>query len=273
MREKIHRTITISFLIIGMLSGCITVVKKEESEQQAVTAPDLEATAKAKFGQEEADTGQSPAAPDVPDSPLPAPTATRYVPEGELAYYNFEGLGSGWETERAPGIIIRDPGTFGIEISVTGQNDYFMTAGVKDHPDGNISTYVINVSSPEESTAFVACRVNDREGEIEETLSMESAYIAQYRLDGAARLMKQVNGTQSVLADWVSGVSVNPEGVYNQLYLLCDESRILFMVNAQKVFDLQDTTLTVGDYAIGVTHVASGAETVIRFDKFSVYEP
>lgn len=261
-------------IVASVLSGCVNVVVKGEAEAEAVVAPDLEATAQAMLGQGEAQADQGVAATQTPANPQLSPTATRYVPEGELAYFNFTNLSEGWEREQAPGITLRNPGTYGIEVSLDRDTDYFLSADVQDHPDGNISTYVLNVTAPAETTAFVACRVVEQASdEVDYDKSAKDAYIAQLRLDGAARMLKKQDGQDMVLVDWVSGIPINSEGIYNQLYLLCDGPRLLFMVNAQLVFDLQDSSLTEGDYAIGVAKNPSGAETVVRFDKVAVFEP
>jgi len=272
MQRIIQRLMVISLIALFLLNGCVNIVVEDEMEK--AVAPDLGATAEALLEQGQGQVVQAPVATDLPASPQPVPTATRYVPEGELAYFNFVDLAEGWAAERAPGITVRNPGTYGIEISHDSNKDYFLSAGVQGHPDGNVSTYVLNVTPPEETMAFVACRVTQEASNVTDyDQTTKDAYIAQFRLDGAARLLKKVDRRDTVLADWVTGIGVNPEGVYNQLYLLCDGQRLLFMVNAQVVFDLQDNALNEGDFAIGVAHNPSGAETVIRFDKVAVFEP
>ena len=274
MRIRKYKLILVWLVFAVILSGCVNVVVKDEGEAEAVVAPDLGATAEAMLGQADAPAAEVPAATEAPASPPPAPTATRYIPEGELAYFNFENLAEGYSSERAPGVILRNPGTFGIEVVLDRDADYFLATDVKDHPDGNISTYVLNVTPPAETTAFVACRVEQQASDDPDLpQSAKQAYIAKFRLDGAAQLIKKQNGQDFVLADWVSGIGINSNGIYNQLYLLCDGSRLLFMVNAQVVFDIQDNSLTEGDFAIGVAKNPSGAETVVRFDKVAVFEP
>ena len=274
MRIRKYKLILVWLVFAVVLSGCVNVVVKDEEEAEAVVAPDLGATAEAMLGQAEAPAVEMPFATEATASPLPAPTATRYVPEGELAYFNFDNLSEGWENERMPGIILRNPGTFGIEVSHQRDEDYHLSAGVQGHPDGNIVTYVLNVTPPSETQAFVACRVVSEESDEEDyTTAAKNSYKAIFRLDGAARLTKTVDYKETVLADWVSGIGINSGGIYNQLYFLCDGPRLLFMVNGQKVFDLQDSTLTEGDFAIGVAKNPRGAETVVRFDKVSVFEP
>ena len=280
MQGSIFRSIIFPFLLISILSSCVNVTVKGEPETVLEITPDLQATAKAML--EEAGSGEElstiekveQALPQATATIPPAPTATQYIPEGQLAYFNFEDLEQGWEKKRGEGITLRKPDTFGIEIAVERDVDYHLATGVVGHPDGNISTYVFNISPPDESVAFISCRVEIGEYSTDEfESSAKSEYRAEFRFDGRARIVKKVNEKESILADWTTVTSMNPEGVYDQLYLLCDGPRLLFMVNATPVFDLQDNTLTEGDFAIGVGRNPNRGETVIRFDKVAVFEP
>ena len=94
MGEMMHRrkqqTILLLLVMTSVMSGCVNVVVKEDDQSEAVTAPDLGATAEAMLGQVEAPAVEALSATEAPASPPPAPTVTRYIPEGELAYFIFD---------------------------------------------------------------------------------------------------------------------------------------------------------------------------------------
>jgi len=284
MHRSIFKPLFLSLINISLLSGCVNVTVKGKVETAPEiapqTAPDLQATAEAMLGEagsgEELSTMEKleQAVPQATATITPAPTATRYIPEGELAYYNFKELPQGIEKEIHEGITIRKPESFGMEISLDREENYVLYAGVEGHPDGNVSTYVLNVTPPEETIALIACRVTTGEKNTEDLLDKTfSSYTVEFRFDGQARLVKQVQEEKSILKDWTKVRSMNKGWTYDQLYLLCDGPRLLFMVNASPVFDIKDSTLTEGDFAIGVGRNPNGGETVVRFDKFSVFEP
>ena len=207
------------------------------------------------------------------DTPAPEPTAspTVYVPEGQLYYTNFEDVAEGMENEQRPGIFVRKA-PFGIEIELDVQTDYFLKIGLSGVSDANISTYVLNMSAADKTSAFLACRVKSETGENGEE-SASQGYIASFRFDGATRLVRKMNNTDSVLVDWQKNITLNPDGIYNQLYLLCEGERILFMVNAQVAFDVSDSQLSDGDFAIGVSNQTPDFASIVRFDKVAVFEP
>jgi len=280
MQRSISGPMIFPFLLLSILSSCVNVTVKGEPETVLEITPDLQATAKAML--EEAGSGEEfstmekveQALPQATATIPPAPTATQYIPEGQLAYFNFEEIPQGIEKEIHEGITVRKPESFGMEITLDRDENYVLYAEVEGHPDGNVSTYVKNVTPPQETVALVGCRVTQGEKNAEEELDKTfSSYTVEFRFDGQARLVKQVEGNNSLLVDWTTVTSMNPGETYDQLYLLCDGARLLFMVNATPVFDLQDNTLTEGDFAIGVGRNPNGGETVIRFDKFSVFEP
>lgn len=269
MRQGIFRIVFSAVIFSFLLSGCSTIsMDAPQEEKKVVVAEPVIADAGADAPEPELTQPQPPAATaTIP----PVPTATTYVPEGQLFFYNFEDVEVGFENERYPGIWISKP-DFGIQVEVSIEKEYFLSAGVNDHPDGNISVYALNVTPPDETTAMIMCRVESGMGDDGKAF-LDSGYIAFYRFDGRAKLVKRFNNADYVISDWKSGVSVNPEGVFNQLYLYCDGSRLLFMVNAEVVFDLTDSDLTTGDYAIGVDNPADDSETIVHFDKIAVFEP
>ena len=277
MHRRIKRSIVNPLIILFLMNGCVNLIVKEDA---IAATPDLQSTAAAML--EGAGEGEELSTmervekikPQATATIAPAPTATRYIPEGELAYFNFEEIKQGTEKEIHEGITLRKPEPFGVEIVLERDMDYHLAMGVVGHPDGNISTYVLNVTPPAETTAYVSCRVEMGENPNEDFKQTTiSGYRAEFRFDGRARMMKRVNGKDSVLSDWTRVTSMNEGWTYDQLYLLCDGPRLLFMVNATPVFDLQDSELTEGDFAVGLAKNPNGGETVIRFDKVAVFEP
>lgn len=232
-------------------------------------------------GPDDSAQAQMPEAPaaalDAQATPPPAlgldqtPTATVYVPEGQLYFYNFEDIPEGTEVTKHEGITLRKP-KYGIEVENASPDEYFLTAGVSDHPDGNISTFVKSVSSPAQTTLMLICRAQLAARQAD-TKQVGNAYIAYLRMDGAARLVKRINTNDTVLVDWQTGITLNTGDMYTNIYLLCDGSRLLFIVNGQTVFDVNDNDLTQGDYGIGVDHLQSGTASIVQFDKIMVYEP
>ena len=271
MHQGDHAIKRIFLFLIFLLffSGC------GSSSASATETPDLQMTLAALVEDDSVELESASPQP-LPDdqAPLenaqPTITPTVYVPEGQLYFYNFENVPVGGELELHPGIIFRKP-DFGFEIGLTQDTDYYLGAGLTGEPDGNISVYALNISPPDETTALIGCRAStgDRsEGEP----SLENGYVAEFRFDGQAKLKRIQSGSASVIAER-SGVAVNSEGVYNQLYLLCDGTRLLFMVNANVVFDDNDDTLVAGDFLVGVKSNPSVPETTVRFDKIAVFEP
>jgi hypothetical protein len=204
-------------------------------------------------------------------TPTPAPTATVYIPEGQLFAYNFDEIPEGVEYELHPGILLTKP-EYGFQIDVSAQTDYFLGAGLAGNNDANVSIYARNLSDPEKTIAQLACRAKSGPSD-DGTSKITDAYIASLRFDGYTKLVRRVAGKDTVLGDWQKNVSLNAADLYNQLYLLCDGQRLLFMVNAQVAFDLNDSILTEGDYAIGISNNIPGFTSIVQFDKFLVYEP
>ena len=236
------------------------------------------------IGHPNADDSAQAEMPDAPPAPLDAqstpmppmqldssPTATVYVPEGQLFFYNFENVPEGTEFSKHADIILRKV-KYGIEVENGSSDEYFLGADVTDHPDGNISTFVKSISAPAQTTLMLICRAQTAASQAE-TKKISNAYIAYLRMDGAARLVKRVNGNDTVLVDWQTGITMNTQDMYTNVYLLCDGSRLLFIVNGQTAFDMNDNNLTQGDYGIGVDHLQSGSASIVQFDKIMVYEP
>ena len=236
------------------------------------------------IGHTNADDGAQADMPDAPPGPLDAqstplpaldleqlPTATVYVPEGQLFFYNFEDVQEGIEREIHSGITLHKL-KYGFEIKNASPNEYFMGTGVTDHPDGNISTFVKSISAPTQTTLMLFCRAQTAAGQAD-TEKIANAYIAYLRMDGAARLVKRANTNDTVLVDWQTGITMNTQDMYTNVYLLCDGSRLLFIVNGQTAFDVNDNNLTQGDFGIGVDHLQSGSASIVQFDKIMVYEP
>jgi len=237
----------------------------------ATVTPDLQGTLSA-LNQESAQGSSAHGPQPLPDDGFIQATITPtvYVPEGQLFFYNFEEVPVGTEVERHPGIIFRKP-EFGFEIGLTGENDYYLGAGLTGEPDGNISVYALNLSPPADTTAMIGCRAESGDSG-DGKPALENGYVVEFRFDGAAQLKKIQDGSATVIAGR-DGITRNSEGVYNQLYLLCDGTRLLFMVNANVVFDMSDSTLAVGDFIVGVKSNISIPETTVRFDKIAVFEP
>lgn len=205
-------------------------------------------------------------------TPPPEPTATVYVPEGQLLYENFEGLADDYESELDEGVI-RRKAQYGIEIEVSIDTHYFLLSGLGDVNDANLTTYALPVTVPERTTAIMACRIVDGG---RETYGKDhfQGYVAYFRFDGAYSLEKRILGAPNVnLVPWQTGASLNDPGVFNNLYLLCDGPRILFIVNGQVLFDVQDEEFTRGDFGFGVATPGEGNTSIINFDKFSLFEP
>jgi hypothetical protein len=119
---------------------------------------------------------------------------------------------------------------------------------------------------------MLICRAQMAAGQAD-TQKIANAYIAFLRMDGAARLVKRVNAYDTVLVDWQTGIPINSQDMYTNVYLLCDGSRLLFIVNGETAFDVNDSDLTQGDFGIGADHPQSGSATIVQFDKIMVYEP
>jgi hypothetical protein len=272
------RKITFATSLILILLTCAcqrqsdTAIPEEELDVQGTLA------AIGHYDTEESAQSESNAAavipPTIPDNtPVSRPTITPtvYVPPGQIYFYNFEDVPEGAEMERHPGIIFRKP-EYGFEIELSAQQDYFMGTGLVDHPDGNISTYVKSVSNPAETVVMLICRAKVSDGQ-DDTQQISNAYIASLRLDGTTKLVKRVNSKDIVLKDWQSGTPINSPDLYNNLYLLCDGSRLLFIVNGEVAFDVNDGDLTQGDFGLGVAKPEENQTTIVQFDKIMVYEP
>lgn len=267
--QSIQKILLISISIF-VFSGCVNVVV------EAVPEPtlDLSATAVALLSETEAEKqpdGSNAVPIEKPPVQMPSPSATKYIPEGQLLFYNFDDLQEGTETEIRSGITLSKP-RFGFVLTLTGEDNYFVGAGLQNHPNGNVSIYALNISDPADATAVIGCRLSQALREDGDT-GLGSGYLAELRFDGYARLVKRTGKGEIVLGDWKSGIPINPEGVFNQLYLLCDGSRLLFMVNADVVYDLQDAELQDGDFFFGLKKPEPGGSVSVHFDKFTVYEP
>ncbi len=59
-------------------------------------------------------------------------------------------------------------------------------------------------------------------------------------MDDAARLTKRLNGNDTVLVDWQTGLTANPLDMHNNVYLLYKGNRSLFRVDAETAFDVND---------------------------------
>ena len=273
-------SLAISLILLLLASACQsqsgTAVTEEELDVQGTLA------AIGHYDTEEPKYNESGAAAVIPqiihnnasasDSIAdPTITPTVYVPPGQIYFYNFENVPEGTEVERHPGIIFRKP-EYGFEIESSAQRDYFMGTGLVDHPDGNISTYVKSVSNPAEAVVMLICRAKVSD-EQDNTQQISDAYIASLRLDGTTKLVKRVNSKDIVLRDWQSGTPINSPDLYNNLYLLCDGSRLLFIVNGEVAFDVNDGELTQGDFGLGVAKPEENQTTIVQFDKVMVYEP
>lgn len=213
----------------------------------------------------------NPARQVIP-STTPAPTATVYIPEGQLLFENFESLADDFERIVREGIVQRKA-PYGIEIEVSTADNYFLVSGLGNVNDANLTTFALPVTAPAQTTAFLACRVL-YEDEGKDVTENVQAYVAYFRFDGAYRLQKRrIAAPDEDLTGWQTGASVNDAGVFNNLYLLCDGARILFIVNGEVLFDVQDAELKEGDFALGVADPGEGNTSIVNFDKFSLFEP
>ncbi len=250
--------ITITLHIFVLLAACVTI----QVEQGEVAEPSVEA--------QYIQVGQSvqTAATDVP---VVAATPTVYVPPGQLYYTNFNEIPVGKTLEKYPGIVLHKP-EIGLQVEVSVNKEYLMAAGLTDHPDGNISTFVQSFSDAARTSVIMACRVKS-EKDAEGLNSTRSGYMVELRFDGKARLMKRINGQETALVDWQSDITLNQSDAFTHIYLLCDGSRILFMANGETVFDIIDGDLTEGDFALGVRNQQDAFTSAVLFDKYAVFEP
>ena len=201
----------------------------------------------------------------------PVATATTYIPEGQLFAHNFDEIPEGTEYELHPGILLTKP-EYGFQIDLSAQTDYYLAANLSGINNANVSIYARNLSDPEKTIAQLACRAKSGPSD-DGTSKITDAYIASLRFDGYTKLVRRMAGKDTVLGDWQKNVTLNSGDLYNQLYLLCDGQRLLFMVNAQVAYDLSDSALTEGDYAVGISNNIPGFTSIVQFDKFLVYEP
>ena len=260
-----------SLFIFFLLAGCVNVQVVGEAEEPLDVRATLDAMGHP--GPESEPTAAGNALPAAAEEPQAEPTAipTVYVPEGQLVYENFESIEVGKEWESKPGILYRKQ-DYGVQIENTTDKDYLLYAGLSGQPDGNISTFAQVVSDPITTSALMGCRLQFSENPDAESVKT-TGYIAEFRFDGAARLLRRENGSDTVLVDWQRGVIEDAAEGFHQLYLLCDGPRILFMLAGEKSFDVEDTALKEGDFAIGVGKPDGAGSSVVWFDKYSVFEP
>jgi len=194
-----------------------------------------------------------------------------YLPFGNQTYESgallfqddFSDQKSGWDTWYEEGSMIAYQ-EGGLRFFVDQPNyDYFSSPG-KLYKDVKIDVDATHLAGPEDNDFGVICRFKDD----------NNFYAFLIGSDGFSGILKVINGNYLMISG--DGMQYSPSIIsgrnVNHITVLCNGSNLVFWVNGEQLFDVQDFDLDNGDIGlIAGTRDAPGVD--VFFDNFVVFMP